>query len=82
MILRTYSRFFPENAIAASFGRGSYSLLNILVSITLAMLVIAIVIGGFEFHLRDKHLGSEKSRWLFARTLAVEVGFLLLALFI
>jgi hypothetical protein len=60
--------------------RSSLSLLNILVSFPLGFLVIAIIIGGFEFHFR--RAGTEESRWMFARTLAVEFGILLLALFL
>jgi len=80
VILSTYSRFFPS--YAQTTGPDAFSLMNILVSLPLAILVIGIIIGGFEFHLRPKTVGSKESYWLFARTLAVEVGFLLLALFI
>jgi hypothetical protein len=41
---------------------------------------IAVIIGGFEFHFR--RAGQAESWQLFARTLAVELGILLLALFI
>ena len=78
VLLDTYNRFFPGNLVAD--GRESLSLMNILVSFPLAILVIAIVIGGFEYHFRKA--GTQESRWLFARTLAVEAGFLLLALFL
>ncbi len=79
VLLYTFNRFFPGNLVADS-GDGGLSLMNILVSIPLAILVIAIVIGGFEFHFRKA--GTQESRWMFARTLAVEAGFLLLALFL
>lgn len=78
VLLSTYNRFFPGYLAADS--RDGLSLMNILVSLPLAILVIAIVIGGFEFHFRKA--GSQDSRWMFAYTLAVEAGFLLLALFL
>jgi hypothetical protein len=78
VMLDTYSRFFPGGM--RTLERSSLSLLNILVSLPLAFLVIAIVIGGFEYHFR--RAGTDESRWMFARTLAVEFGILLLALFL
>jgi hypothetical protein len=78
VILDTYSRFFSGGIQTPE--RSSLSLLNILVSFPLGFLVIAIVIGGFEYHFR--RAGTEESRWMFARTLAVEFGILLLALFL
>src|SRR5687767_15765200 len=41
MILRSFVRFFP-------FGEGSYSLINSITSVAMAILPIAIIIGGFE----------------------------------
>jgi hypothetical protein len=77
VLLDTYNRFFPA---APTTGQNGFSLVNILVSFPLAMMVIAIIIGGFEFHFRK--VGTEDSHWLFARTLAVEIGILLVASFI
>jgi hypothetical protein len=78
VVLDIYSRFFPGGI--RTLERSSLSLLNILVSLPLAFLVIAIIIGGFEYHFR--RAGTEESRWMFARTLAVEFGILILALFL
>jgi hypothetical protein len=78
MILSTQRRFFPGGS--RMVGGSGYSLLDILVSLALACFVIAIVIGGFEFHFRKA--GTDESKRLFARTLAVEFGILLLALFL
>ena len=78
ILLNTYTRFFPGHLAPES--RDGMSLMNILVSFPLAILVIAIVIGGFEYHFRK--VGTRDSRWLFAYTLAVEAGFLLLATFL
>lgn len=81
MVLSTFSRFtYLSPAGGAQTGQDAYSLVNILVSFPLAILVIAIIIGGFEYHFR--RAGTEASRWMFARTLAVETGILLLALFL
>jgi hypothetical protein len=77
MLLDTYNRFFPPDPTTAQSG---FSFMNILVSFPLAMMVIAIIIGGFEYHFRK--VGTEDSRWMFARTLAVEIGILLVASFI
>ncbi len=80
MVIRNYLRFFPTEAWAASVGKGGLSLLNILVSFTLAFFVIAVIIGGFEYHHRRG--GTQKSWRLIAQTLAVELALLLLPLFI
>ena len=81
MVMSTFSRFFSlAPAGGAQTGRDAYSMMNILISFPLAFLVIAIVIGGFEYHFR--RAGTEASRWMFARTLAIETGILLLALFL
>lgn len=80
MIIRTYLRFFPGDAWRMQQGQGGLSLINILISLPLAMLVIAIIIGGFEYQHRNM---GKPSAWLFlSRTLAVEIGFLLLALYL
>ena len=78
VFLDTYSRFFPGNLSPDS--RNGLSLMNILASFPMAILVIAIVIGGFEYHFRKA--GTQESRWMFAYTLAVEAGFMLLALYL
>ena len=78
VILETHSRFTAGEI--PMVGDSGFSLMNILVSFVLAFLVIAIVIGGFEYHFR--RAGTEESRWMFARTLAVEAGILLLAFFL
>ena len=78
LALDTHSRFFPGGT--RTLGTSAYSLMNIIVSLTMAFLVIAIVIGGFEYHFRRS--GTEESHRMFARTLAVEAGLLLLALFL
>ena len=78
IVLNTLDRFF--SSALSETGPDGYSLMNILVSFTLAFLFIAIVIGGFEYHYRKG--GTEESWWMFTRTLAVELGILLIALFI
>jgi len=81
VILATYGRFFPGNLVEAS--ENPLALMNILVTLPLAFLAIAIIIGGFEYHLGGKRrAGSEESNWMFARTLAIEIGFLLMALYL
>ena len=80
MIVRTYTRFFPWDAYLVQAGQGGLSLVNILFSLPLAMLVIAIIIGGFEYQHRFK--GSPEGWRMLSRTLAVELGFLLLALYL
>jgi len=79
-ILSTFSRLFPGQP--ATSAKNAFSLFNILITIPLSFLMIAIIIGGFEYHLREKRLGSPESRRLFARTLAVEAGLILLATFL
>ena len=73
MILRTYVRFFP-------LGQGSYSLINSIVSVAMAILPIAIIIGGFEY--QHRNMGKPQGWVMLARTFAVEIGMLLLAFYI
>jgi hypothetical protein len=78
MLLRLAARIWGTQAnrqaygIAVSIGNGA--------TFILAVLWIAVVIGGGEYHV--KHLGKRKSWRLFARTIAVELAILILALFI
>jgi len=73
MIIRTYVRFFPLDL-------ESLSLVNIVVSTAMAILPIAIIIGGFEY--QHRNMGKPQGWVMLARTLAVEIGILLLALYI
>ena len=73
MIIRTYVRFFPLDV-------GSLSLVNIVVSMAMAILPIAIIIGGFEY--QHRNMGKPQGWVMLARTLAFEIGILLLALYI
>ena len=73
MIIRTYVRFFPLDV-------ESLSLVNIVVSVAMAILPIAIIIGGFEY--QHRNMGKPEGWVMLARTLAVEIGILLLALYI
>jgi hypothetical protein len=79
MTLRVYARFFADEV---AFGNDYWSSVNIgnwLVFI-LAVVWIALVIGGGEYHV--KYVGKPKSWRLFARTIAVQLSILVLALFI
>jgi hypothetical protein len=80
LIIRTYLRFFPWDAWLFQLGQGSLSLVNIMITMALAIVVIAIIIGGFEY--QHRNMGKPEGWWMLSRTLAVELGILLLALFI
>ena len=80
MVMRTYTRFFPWDAWRFQMGVGGLSLINILITLPLASLVIAIVIGGFEY--QHRYMGKLEAWRMLARTLAVEIGILLLALYL
>jgi hypothetical protein len=73
MVIRTYARFFPWNL-------GSLSLVTIAASIAMAILPIAIIIGGFEY--QHRNMGKPEAWVMLARTFALEIGMLLLALYI
>ena len=73
MILRSYVRFFP-------LGEGAYSLINSIFSIAMAILPIAIIIGGFEY--QHRNMGKPQGWVMLARTFAVEIGMLLLAFYV
>lgn len=72
MILRNYARFFPLGE--------AYFLVNSITSIAMAILPIAIIIGGFEY--QHRNMGKPQAWVMLARTFALEVGMLLLALYI
>jgi hypothetical protein len=80
LIIRTYIRFFPWETWRVQMGQGGLSLVNILITLPLAFLVIAIVIGGFEY--QHRNMGKPEAWRMLVRTLAVEAGFLFLALFL
>lgn len=73
VVLRTYLRFVPD-------GANALSLLNILTLLPMAFFFVAAVIGGAEYH-RTRY-GSPESWRLFARVIALEVGILMLPLFL
>jgi hypothetical protein len=80
MIVRTYTRFFPWDAWRVTLGKGGLSLINIFITFPLAMLVIAIIIGGFEY--QHRNMDTPEGWRMLAVTLAVELGVLLLALYL
>ena len=80
MVIRTYLRFFPAEVEAASQGTGALSLVNVLVSFSLGIIMIVVVIGGFEYYRKKEN--HEKAWGLLTKTIAVEIALLTLALFI
>ena len=72
MILRNYIRFFPSGE--------AYVLVNSITSVAMAILPIAIIIGGFEY--QHRNMGKPQGWVMLARTFALEIGMLLLALYI
>lgn len=80
MLIRNYVRFFPGEALRFQTGMGSLSLINSIVSIAMGILSIAIIIGGFEY--QHRNMGQPQGWTMLARTLAVEIGILLLAFYI
>ena len=72
MILRNYIRFFPSGE--------AYFLINSITSVAMAILPIAIIIGGFEY--QHRNMGKPQAWMMLARTFALEIGMLLLALYI
>ncbi len=80
LIIRIYVRFFPSLAFQFQQGQQGYSLLNTVVSMSLGIMLIAIVIAGFEYQYRN--LGKPRAWRFLTRTLAVEAGILLLAFFL
>ena len=73
VVLRTYLRFVPD-------GQGALSLLNILILFSAAIVFVAAVIGGAEYH-RTRY-GTRQSWEWFARVLALETAVMLLPLFL
>ena len=73
MIIRNYVRFF-------AFDPGGVSLVNLIFSWVMAILPILIIIGGFEY--QHRNMGKPQGWVMLARTLAFEIGILLLAFFI
>jgi hypothetical protein len=77
LALRIYLSFQPLQAGAA---RSGLSLVNAVVTMSLAIVAIGILIAGIEFH--RTRVGTPESWRMYARTLAFEVGLLSLVLFI
>ena len=71
MTLRTLARFGLETLLTI----GNYAAV-----FPMIVFCIAVIIGGFEYHFR--RAGQVESWQIFAKTLAVELGILFLALFI
>lgn len=66
--------------ILARFGLETLLTLGNYVTFPMIVFCIAVVIGGFEYHFR--RAGQAESWRIFAKTLALELGILLLTLFI
>lgn len=71
-VLRTFARFGAAD--------DTFRLINILLMIPLTILVMAITIGGLEYH--RTRIGQPSSWRLLSRTLAIELSILALPLFI
>jgi hypothetical protein len=79
MVQRVFARFFADDLAFGGDYWGSVALGQFTV-IFLAIVWLGLVVGGGEYHM--KHLGKPKSWRLFARTVAVQLSILVLALFI
>lgn len=79
MVQRIFARFFADETAFGSDYWGSVALGQGTV-LVLAIVWLGLVVVGGEYHM--KHLGKHKSWRLFARTIAVELSILVLALFI
>ena len=77
IVTRIYGAFWGDGAVQ---GQAYWSAVFIrqIATIPLAMLAVAITIGGAEYHLRN--VGSDRSWRLLAITLALEIGLLMVAL--
>ena len=71
MTLRTLARFGLETLLIIG---------NYVAVFPMIVFCIAVIIGGFEYHFR--RAGQAESWQIFAKTLTIELGILLLALFI
>lgn len=80
VIIRTYLRFFPWDSWRVQSGQGGLPMINILISLPLAIFVVAVIIGGFEY--QHRYMNTPGAWRLLARILALEAGILLLAWFI
>ena len=78
--LRTYVRFVPADIENMAIGRGGVTMVNYAVVFPGAILLIAVIIGGVEYHFR--HASPEDSWRVFTITLSLEIAVLALALFI
>lgn len=72
MVLRIYATFWRVDLVAPA--------LSAFTIMFLAIMWIGLVIGGGEYHFRN--FGTPKSWKLFARTIAVEISILVLALYV
>ena len=66
--------------ILARFGLGSLLIIGNYIAFPMLVFCIAVIIGGFEYHFR--RAGQAESWRIFVKTLAIEIGILLLATFV
>jgi len=80
LVERNFLRFFPEQAEAAANGEGALFFLSSMTYFTLGLVMVALIIGGFEYYRNKK---NQARSWKFlSRTIAAELAILALALFI
>ena len=79
ILLRIYAGFWGDYGLYGRTYSTAVALRQFLV-LPLAMIVIAVIIGGAEYHYR--HIGEPRSWRLFAQTLGAELAIFLMAMFI
>ena len=79
IILRLYLHFVPVD-LSQRAATSGIAVLSTWIFVPLAILFIAVAIGGAEFHYR--RVGQARSWQVFGWTLAAEISILVLALFI
>ena len=79
ILLRIYAGFWGDYGFYGRTYSTAVALRQFLV-LPLAMIVIAVIIGGAEYHYR--HIGEPRSWRLFAQTLGAELAIFLMAMFI
>ena len=79
ILLRIYAGFWGDYGFYGRTYSTAVALRQILV-LPFAMIVIAVIIGGAEYHYR--HIGEPASWQVFAQTLGAELAIFLMAVFI
>lgn len=79
VLMRVYAAFWSEGGFYSPATKAAIGIRQILI-LPLGIIAVLVTIGGAEYH--REHFNTRQSWYTFARTLAVQMGIMLLGLFL